>query len=548
MRLLLFALCLLVGCAAPDAEPALLITGGPIITLDPDLRPDVEAVVVVGDRVEAVGSARLLAEDFPHAERYDLAGRTLLPGFVDAHTHVFEFGYDQRKADLTGATTVAAMVERLQTRYPDPAPGQWLIGAGWDEGVWASQGYPDRAALDAAFPDHPVALESLHGFAGFYNAQALATAGVTAETPDPEGGTILRRPDGTPTGVLLTLAQRLVDQHIPPPSDAEIQEAILAGLTTMAAAGVTSVHEAGMPPARAAAFQALADAGRLPVRVYGLLDGNDAPLVDAWLARGPQIDPAAWFTVRGFKVFYDGSLGSRTALLHAPYHDAPDAARPTERISPERVGWLAEQAAERGFQLAVHAIGDAANTRVLDRFEAALATHPNLDHRWRIEHAQVVRPAFYERAAQLGVIASMQPSHAVGDSKWAEDRLGPDRIQHAYAWRTLLDAGVPLVFNSDLPGEPWTPLETLYFAVTRQTLDGTPPAGWYPEQALTVEEALHAITYMGAFSAFQEDQLGSITVGKLADFVELGQDPRTVAPEQLAQVPVVQTWVGGAPR
>ncbi len=534
---------LLTSCTDPET-PTLLVHGGTIITME-DARPEVEAMAVQNGRIVAVGTFEEVAKAYPDAERYDVQGQTVLPGIIDSHVHAHELGHDRRKANLMGAETVDAMIERLQTRYPDPTPGTWLVGAGWDEGVWGSLGYPDRAALDAAFPDNPVALESLHGFAGFYNAAALTRAGVDDATPEPVGGSILRRDDGTPTGVMLMLGQRLINQHIPPETLEQTKEAIAEGLRTLAAAGVTSVHEAGIGPQRLAAFQALAEAGELPIRVYGMLDGNNAILMDEWFAQGPQVDPDDWFTVRSIKVFYDGSLGSRTALLAAPYADEPNTARATERITPEAVAALAERAAATGFQMAVHAIGDEGNNRVLDLYDAALTAHPELDHRWRIEHAQVVLPDFYERAASARYIASMQPSHAVGDSKWAEDRVGPRRIQHAYAWRTMLNAGVPLIFNSDLPGEPWEPMQTLYFGVTRQTLDGTPSGGWYPEQATTPEETLHAMTLASAHAAFQDASLGSLAVGKWADFIVVDANPLSTPPADLADISVTATWVAG---
>ena len=542
----LLVLLTLHGCTPGehDADETILVFGGTILTMDED-QPEAEAMVIRGERIEVLGNRADLELLFPNTRRHDLQGRVALPGIVDSHTHVHELGHDRNKADLHDVASVGAMVERLQARYPNPQPGQWLVGAGWDEGQWASRGYPDRDTLDAAFPDNPVALESLHGFAGFYNGQALAAAGVDAETLDPEGGTILRRADGSPTGVMLTLAQGLVTRHIPPETLDEAKEAILLGLDALAEVGVTSVHEAGIDPLLIRAFSELADEGRLPIRIYGLLDGNNDSLMTAWFKMGPFIDPEAFFTVRSIKVFYDGSLGSRTALLREPYSDDPGAANPIERIAPEAVASLAQRAVANGFQMAVHAIGDEGNDRTLNVFEEALAGYPGLDHRWRIEHAQVVLPDYYERAARLGVISSVQSSHAVGDSPWAEARVGPERIRHAYAWRRILDGGGSLIVNADLPGEPWEPVQTLYFAVTRKTLDGQPPEGWYADQALTVEEALRAMTWAGAHAAFQEDQLGTFAPGYFADFIELDRDPRHVPPDSLKDLKVVRTWVAG---
>ena len=512
-----------------------------ILTQNPE-QPVAKAMAIKDGRIIEIGN-KFALDERATARIVDLSGQTILPGFIDSHVHVRELGMDRIKANLVGVETVGEIVRRLELRFPNPTPGEWLIGQGWDEGAFASRGYPDRAALDAAFPDNPVALESLHGFGGFYNGKALEIAGITIQTEDPQVGNILRRPDGSPSGVMLTLAQDLVDQHIPKPSQAKLEEAILAGLTEMSRAGVTSIHEAGMTGTDVAAFQALAARDELPIRVYGLLDGNDSDLMADWFARGIADDSDDWLDIRGIKVFYDGSLGSRTALMAEPYSDRPDAARPTERISPTALQELANQAAEKGYQMAVHAIGDEGNNRTLGIYETAL--NENTATRWRIEHAQVVLPNYYERAAALGVLSSVQSSHAVGDSAWAEDRVGPDRIKNAYAWQTILGAGGKLMLNSDLPGEPWKPMETLYFAVNRQKLDGTPAGGWYADQALSVEEALTAMTITNAYGAFQEADIGSLEVGKRADFVVLDKDPTKVEPAVLKDIKVKMTWVDG---
>lgn len=544
MKKLLVAASLLALSACTSVTPAeLTLVRANILTLDAD-NPRADHMVLQGGEIIAVGASEL-AERYPVATSLDLSGRTIVPGFIDSHAHVREFGMDRIKADLVGAETVEEMVARLQARFPDPAPGVWLIGQGWDEGEFASRGYPDRAALDAAFPNNPVALESLHGFGGFYNGAALEVAGLDASTPDPEVGDILRRADGDPTGVMLTLAQDLVDRHIPQPDQAQREEAIVAALTTMAAAGVTSIHEAGMEPLDVAAFMSLRQKDALPIRVYGLLDGNDEGLMAQWFADGILDDPLDWLDIRAIKVFYDGSLGSRTALMAEPYTDRPHAARPTERISPDKMRSLSDLAVAGGFQMAVHAIGDEGNNRTLNIYERAL--RGDASSRWRIEHAQVVLPDYYDRVANLEILSSVQSSHAVGDSGWAEDRVGPERIRHAYAWQRVLEAGGGLMLNSDMPGEPWTPMETLYFAVTRAKLDGKPPGGWYADQALSVEEALEAMTLTNAYGAFQEDRLGSLEPGKWADFVVLDRDPTQTASAALKDIRVLQSWVEGRP-
>jgi len=516
-----------------------------VLTLDPE-NPIADTIVITDDKIVVVGNSDDLAAQEPlyvDAKSLNVNGAVILPGFIDSHVHVRELGMDKIKANLVGVKNIDDIVERLTSFYPDPEPGEWLIGQGWDEGYFASVGNPDRAKLDAAFPDNPVHLESLHGFAGFYNGAALKIAGIDADTPNPEVGDILKREDGEPTGVMLTLAQGLVNKHVPEPSAERLQRAIKAGLTEMAAAGVTSIHEAGMGPDDVDAFIELRAKNELPIRVYGMLDGNDEPLMREWFASGPLDDETDFLDIRGIKVFYDGSLGSRTALMAEPYSDKPDAARPTERITPKAVTSLADRAVKHGFQMAVHAIGDEGNNRTLNIYEAA-TDGKDIDHRWRIEHAQVVLPDFYKRMADHGTIASMQSSHAVGDSAWAEDRVGAERIKHAYAWQRILDAGGKLMINSDLPGEPWTPMETLYFAVTRKHLEGD-EAGWYADQALSVDEALHAMVTENAYGAFQEDKMGSLKAGNWADFVVLDRNPLETPADELKDIKIFETWVAG---
>lgn len=543
------ALPVLLAC---QPEPVLpvgeLIVGATFITLEEGTPPS--ALFVKEGRIEDMGAATAMQRLYPDAVITDFSGKTIIPGIIDSHVHVRELGMDAIKVDLVGVNTVDDIVVRIQQQRPNARPGEWIIGQGWDEGVFADSGgpggYPTTTALSEAFPDIPIALESLHGFGAMANQAALEKAGINATTPDPKGGTILKDASGDPTGVLLTLAQALLFDVVPSPSTAQIEDSIVAGLEKMAAAGVTSVHEAGMTMPDVAAFQALADRGALPIRVFGMLNGNDGALMAEWFDRGIQDDPNDWLDIRGIKVFYDGSLGSRTALMRAPYSDRPDAARPTARISLAEVEALGAKAREHGFQMAVHAIGDDANDKVLTSYERRLIpddTGVVPDHRWRIEHAQVVSANFADRAAALNVIASMQPSHAMGDSDWAEDRVGPRRIRRAYAWKSFEEAGVPIIFNSDLPGEPWEPMETLHFAVTRTKLDGTPVGGWYVNEALDRPASLNAMTLMGAYAGFQEDSLGSLARGKWADFVVLSDNPLTV--DDVRTITVEATYVAG---
>ena len=535
---------MLLSVFAVKADEYTLFHGGEIITMAASA-PQPEAMLIKGAEIVATGSMQALLKITSDVKLYDLKGNTIIPGFIDSHVHVRELGADAIKADLVGAETVAEMVKRLKAFYPKPIAGQWLLGQGWDEGFFGTIGYPDRALLDDAFPDNPIKLESLHGFGGFYNGKALEIAGVTKDTPEPEVGQIMRRANGVATGTMLTLAQDLVNIHVPALTLAQRETSIIKGLKLMAAAGVTSIHEAGMTELDVQAFMNLRARNALPIRVYGMLNGNDNALMSTWYAKGYLDDPTDWLDIRGVKVFYDGSLGSRTAMLREPYSDKPNDAHPTERITPAKIMELAKDAAKNGFQMAVHAIGDEGNDRTLGIYEQALSSANFVDHRWRIEHAQLVLKDYYERVSKLNIISSMQSSHAVGDSKWAEDRVGNLRIHHAYARQNILKSGGKLIINSDLPGEPWTPIETLYFAVNRMSLNGIPINGWYMEQALSVNEALNAMTIAGAHAAYQDKTLGSLISGKWADFVILDKNPYKVDHKNLKNIKVEETWVAG---
>ncbi|MCH7413621.1 amidohydrolase [Belliella sp. R4-6] len=533
--------CLLFSCQTE--EKVTLYFNAEVITMAEE-GGVVGAMAVQSGVIVGIGSYELLKSQFPKASQVDLEGKTVIPGIVDSHVHAHEFGQQTLKANLEGTTTVDEMVERLRVFFPNPAKGEWLLGFGWDEGEWASIGYPDRAALDLAFPDNPVKLQALHGFAGFYNGKALEIAGIDSSTPEPEVGAIIRRENGEPTGVLETSAQQLVNRFVPEETVDDAKRAILSGLEKLKSKGIAAVHEAGVTKTSLQAYQELDDANLLPIRVYGMLNGNDDEMMEEWFEKGPEMDLERKFFVKGIKVFYDGSLGSRTALLFAPYADNPKAARMTERISISKIKNLAFRATEKEFQLAIHAIGDLGNDRILDVYEEAIQRKP-FDHRWRLEHAQVVYENFYSRASDLGIWVSMQSSHAVGDRNWAEDRLGPTRIKHAYAWRNMLDHKVPFILNSDMPGEPWEPMQTLYFGVTRMDLEGNPPTGWYSTQALTAEEALRAMTLDGAKSAFMEEMTGSLEVGKFADFVILSDNPLKVEPSKIKEIQVERIFVQG---
>src|SRR5262249_22279983 len=415
----------------------------------------------------------------------------------------------------------------------------WILGWGWDEGKWASH-YPTNKSLNEVSPDNPVFLVGLHGFAAWANQRALQLAGITKDTKDPENGKILRdQKTGEPTGILLNRAQELVSKHIPPLPLEQLKRGIELAAQECIRNGLTSVHEALVGSKQLQAFRELVTEGRMPLRVYVMLDGADHALVQQWLERGPEIDPRHQLTIRSFKLFADGALGSRGAALLQPYSDLPDTTGVITKPEAE-VYELTRSSLKKGFQVSTHAIGDRANRMVLDAYARALKAVPEArDPRLRIEHAQVLAPEDIPRFAALGIIPSMQPTHATSDMKWAEDRLGPERIKGAYAWQSLLKTGVHLPISSDFPGETLNPFYGIYAAITRQDPQGIPSSGWYPEQRLTLDDALRGYTLEGAYAEFEEKDKGSIEKGKLADLTVISQDITRLAPKEILSVRVL---------
>jgi len=556
------------GTAPPPAAVAdMLLRGGRIYTLswpdpgpggtphphapyraDRGWQPDATALAVTGDRIVWVGQdaegSRWIG---PETEVLELDGATVLPGLVDSHTHLFSLGAALSRVDLTGVATEAEAVDRVVAfiaAQQVPA-GQWVLGQGWDEGAWADR-YPDARLLSERVPDHPVYLRSLHSFAGWGNARALAAAGITATTVAPTGGEIRRFADGEPSGLLLNRAVPLLEDAIPPPTPAELEARAMLAMQRMVDDGYTAVHDAGLAAPELAALERLHAAGRLPLRIYAMLSARDEALARRWLARGPQTgDPADFLVVRSVKAFYDGALGSRGARLLEDYSD-----RPGHRgVSGDNYGFdevLVRELMAAGFQVAIHAIGDAGNRATLDFLAAAQAAAR--DSRHRIEHAQVLHPDDLRRFAALGIIASTQPPHAVEDKAWAEQRLGPVRVRGAYAWRSLLDSGARLTFNADNPGSDHDIFYGLHAAVTRRDREREPAGGWYPAQAVTVEEALRGYTRWSAYAAFREACSGQLAPGYWADLTVLASDPFTVAgddPGALLEGEILGTLVAG---
>lgn len=543
--LLLFALIfLVVSLWGQTPSTDLLLLNAHVVTMN-DKQPSAQAIAIRGDRIVWVGNSDEGRKLYPTALALDLHGAAVLPGLIDAHTHLINLGESLTRLNLKDSPTEKEIIERVKQRAATAAPGEWIVGWGWDEGKWASN-YPTNQALSAATPNNPVFLVGLHTFAAWANTRALELAGVNKDTKDPENGKILHdEKTGEPTGILLNHAQELVSRHIPPMTLAQAKRAMQLAARECVRNGLTSVHEAKVTPLMVQAFHELVREGRMPLRVYSMLDGADKNLVDEWLKRGPEIDPHHQLTIRSFKLFADGALGSRGAAMLEPYSDAPQ----TKGLmtTPEAdVYSLTRRALQAGFQVCTHAIGDAANRSVLNAYEQAEKEVPNAhDPRLRIEHAQVLAPEDIPRFAKLGVIASMQPTHATSDMPWAEKRVGLERIKSAYAWRSVKDSGAHLPLSSDFPGETLNPFYGIYAAITRQDPQGNPPGGWHPEQKLTLEEALRGYTIEAAYAEFEENAKGSIEKGKLADFTVIAQDITRITPPEILSIRVLKTIVGG---
>ncbi|MCU0619214.1 MAG: amidohydrolase [Gemmatimonadaceae bacterium] len=499
-------------------------------------RPDAAAIAIRDGRIVAVGTdAAILRRRGPRTVVRDLAGRTVLPGLVDAHTHVAEFGESLRRVDLVGVRStdeamarVAAWIAREQ-----PAAEAWILGQGWDEGAWADTALT-AAALDARFPGRAVYLRGLHGFAGWASGEALRRAGIGRATPDPIGGVIERDRQGAPAGRVRNRAVRLLDDAVPLPSAEEARRAWRLGLEAMADSGYVGVHEAGVDAVRLAALETLARDCALPIRVHAMLSTRDTALARRWLERGPDTSGRGGLVIRSVKAYYDGALGSRGARLLEPYTDAP-----TERgIAGAAYGFdsaLVARLMERGFQAAIHAIGDAGNRDVIDlvaQVQASSLAGRGLAH--RIEHAQILAVADVPRLAALGIVPSIQPVHAVEDLRWAGQRLGTTRLAGAYAWRSLRQVGARPPLGSDLPGSGFGLGYGLHSAVTRRDTTGQPRDGWFPAQRLTIEETVRGYSGWARRAALEPATHGRLVVGAPADLTVLDRDPMVLAPTDAA--------------
>jgi hypothetical protein len=457
---------------------------------------------------------------------------------IDSHGHMAGLGDLLESLNLRGVRSVAEIAEKVKHAAFTRPEHEWIRGRAWDQTEWGGQ-FPNSEALDKAAPNHPVYLSRVDGHAAWVNRRALALAGITKSTPDPAGGRIVRDSSGEATGILIDKAQALVSSKIPARTPEQIEHALYEAAQECVRRGLTGVHDAGVGPGELESYRTLIKKGKLPIRIYAMI-GGAGPLWQSYLKRGPEIGER--LTVRSIKIMSDGAMGSRGAAFWQPYSDDPKNSG-LLMLTKDRIAEIARQAVEHGFQVNTHAIGDRANRTVLDAYAEVLKGKN--DKRFRIEHAQIVTPHDVPLFAANSVIASIQSTHATSDMRWAESRLGPDRMAGAWLAKTFLNSGVAITNGSDFPVEEPDPLRGLYAAVTRQDAAGNPSGGFLPKEKLTRDEALRSWTLGGAYAAFEEKDKGTLEPGKLADFVVLSKDILSVPPTEILKARVLMTVVGG---
>lgn len=531
---------------APRADPVTLVSNARIYTFDAGgtvIENGAMAFDASGE-ILAVGDVVAMIGLFPTANRVDMAGRTLLPGLIDSHGHLYGLALSFTQADLTGTGNKNQVLERLRGFAADLPPGEWLLGQGWDQNDWPEPVFPGRADLDATFPDRPVWLRRIDGHAAWANSLAMAEADLDLSGNwQPAGGFIQRDDQGNPTGIFIDGAMELIEKSVPPTSPELIDSALDLAIGTLVSLGLTGVHDPGVDRDVIELYQQKITAGSFPLRVYAMADGMNA--TTDWLcANGRLSHPSGRLVMRSVKLYADGALGSRGAALLEDYNDDPGN-QGLLFVSTDELESAIRRVFGCGLQAGIHAIGDAANRQVLDAFEKVMPGFPDNPGRPRIEHAQIVHPDDLPRFASLGIIAAMQPTHATSDMYWAGERLGADRLAGAYAWRTLLDSGARLAFGSDFPVERVDPMLGIHAAVTRQDSESWPEGGWLPDQRLSREEAVRAFTLDAAYAAFMEKQVGSLETGKRADFIVLDRDVMRIPAAEILQVKVTETWLDG---
>jgi predicted amidohydrolase YtcJ len=548
---IVFALfvCILVLSCTPSERPesgsvTLAVVNAKIWTGE-DSEPWAEALAASGERIVAVGSNDEI-KNLGQAELLiDAGGQLLVPGFIDCHVHFISGGFGLSSVQLRDAKTPEEFAARIGAFAQIVPPGTWITAGGWDHELWGGE-LPQRDWIDELTPDHPVFVSRLDGHMALANTAAMRAAGVERSVEDVPGGTIIRNEAGELTGIFKDNAMDLVASAIPDPTPELKDRALDAAMQYVNRQGVTSVHHMGNWD-HLETFARAWKAGRLTTRIYAAVPLDSWERLRDTIAAGtygPKGLGDQWLSIGALKGFVDGSIGSHTAAFHEPFTDAPQD-RGLLVNTPEDLYQWASEADRAGMQVVIHAIGDRANNILLDIYERISKENGGRDRRFRIEHAQHLAPSDIERFAAVDVIPSMQPYHAIDDGRWVEKVIGPERIKGTYAFRSLLDANAKLVFGSDWPVAPPTPLDGIYAAVTRRTLDDKNPDGWVPEQKISIEEALRAYTQRAAYASFEEDRKGTLTAGRLADFVLLSRDLFSIPPEEIRDVDVEMTVVGG---
>ncbi len=551
--------------------PDKIFINGKIYSLD-DKNSIYEAVAVKDGLIFDLGTNEKILKKYSDAEKIDLNGAVVFPGFIDSHGHIIGYGDNLLQIDLVGTESQKEIAELVRKKAQELKEGEWILGVGWDQNDWEDKSWPDHKILDEAAPDNPVALTRIDGHALWVNKKALELAGITKNTPNPAGGEIKKDKNGNPTGLLIDNAMNLVYKVIPPPDEEDLIKTVLVSTENLVKYGITSVHDMGVSERTIEIYKKLADEGRLPLRIHAYIDGAGETW-NKYLKEGKLTGYANNFVnVDGIKLFVDGAMGSRGALMTEPYQDDPGNLG-LLLLSENEIYKIARDALSKGLQVATHAIGDSGNYLVLNAYERAFNELKTENHRFRIEHVQVIKPEDAKRLAKLGVVPSMQPVHATSDMPWAEARLGPVRVKWSYALRMVLNESKMIAGGSDFPVENPSVLEGIYAAVTRQDKNGRPKnaddvlqlikekkwvlskegikdpknfeGGWYPDQKLTIDEAIKCFTKWAAYSVFEENKKGTIEIGKWADFTILDKDLYNINPEEILKTNVIMTIVNG---
>jgi len=568
--ILLFLFQVILSSCSKDM-PDKIFYNGKIYSLD-EKNSIYEAVAVKNGIIFDVGSSAELLKKYPQSEKIDLNGAIVFPGFIDAHGHITGYGENLLQINLVGTTSQEEIAELVKQKANQSKEGDWILGVGWDQNDWEDKSWPDHKILDKASPKNPVALTRIDGHALWVNKKALELAGIDKNTPNPDGGEIKKDKNGKPTGLLIDNAMNLVYKVIPPPTDEELEETVLVSTNNLVKYGITSVHDMGVGERTIQIYKKLADEGKLPIRIHAYVDG----IGDTWnkyLKEGKLIGYQNNFVnVDGIKLFVDGAMGSRGALMTEPYQDDPENYG-LLLLSEEQIYQVTKDALLKGLQVATHAIGDSGNFLVLNAYQRAIEELKPKDPRLRIEHVQVINPEDAKRLAKLKVIPSMQPVHATSDMPWAEARLGPERVKWSYALRMVLNESKMIAGGSDFPVESPSVLEGIYSAITRQDKNGSPKNaedvlrlvkekkwviskegikdpknfenGWYTDQKLTIDEAIKCFTKWPAYAVFEENKKGTIEIGKWADFTILDKDLYNISPEEILKTNVIMTVVNG---